>query len=155
MNQTFCQVVADLVTGGDVVWVHDYHLALFPRMLREMRNETDVVGSHSLQSPEDLPGNEIVAGRSKPVRMIFFIHVPFPTSQVFRELEHGEALLEGMLHADVVGFHAFDHARHFLNAAKRILGLTYESLVGGLIGVRHRGTKVLVTVSNVLSLIHI
>jgi len=149
VNQTFCQVVADLVTGGDVVWVHDYHLALFPRMLREMRNETDVVGSHSLQSPEDLPGNEIVAGRSKPVRMIFFIHVPFPTSQVFRELEHGEALLEGMLHADVVGFHAFDHARHFLNAAKRILGLTYESLVGGLIGVRHRGTKVLVTVSNV------
>jgi trehalose 6-phosphate synthase/phosphatase len=81
--------------------------------------------------------------------MIFFIHVPFPTSQVFRELEHGEALLEGMLHADVVGFHAFDHARHFLNAAKRILGSTYESLVGGLIGIRHRGTKVVVTVSNV------
>ena len=149
VNQTFCQVVADLVTGGDVVWVHDYHLALLPRMLREMRNETDVVGSHNLQPHDDLPGNEIVGGRTKPVRMIFFIHVPFPTSQVFRELEHGEALLEGMLHADVVGFHAFDHARHFLNAAKRILGLTYESLVGGLIGVRHRGTKVLVTVSNV------
>ncbi|EJK77054.1 hypothetical protein THAOC_01139, partial [Thalassiosira oceanica] len=85
----------------------------------------------------------------KPVRMIFFIHVPFPTSQVFRELQHGEDLLDGMLQADVVGFHAFDHARHFLNASKRILGLTYESLVGGLIGVRHRGTRVLVSVSNV------
>ena len=124
VNQKFCQVVADLVSGGDIVWVHDYHLALLPRMLREMRNETDVVhhggksstvGSSSRAAAgSDLPGNEIVGGRSKPVRMIFFIHVPFPTSQVFRELEHGEALLEGMLHADVVGFHAFDHARHFL-----------------------------------------
>ena len=161
VNQKFSQVVADLAKGGDVVWVHDYHLALLPRMLREMRNETDVVHPHGAEGkklsgggtgtshPEHLPGNEIVGGRGKPVRMIFFTHVPFPTSQVFRELEHGEALLEGILHADVVGFHAFDHARHFLNAAKRILGLTYESLVGGLIGVRHRGTKVLVTVSNV------
>merc|ERR1719203_1241779 len=68
-------------------------------------------------------------------KMVFFLHIPFPTSQIFRELEFGEAILEGMLHADVVGFHAFDHARHFLNASKRILGLNYESLVGGLIGV--------------------
>ena len=124
VNHTFAAEVAKIVQPDDVVWVHDYHLALLPRMLREMRNETDVVhhggksstvGSSSRAAAgSDLPGNEIVGGRSKPVRMIFFIHVPFPTSQVFRELEHGEALLEGMLHADVVGFHAFDHARHFL-----------------------------------------
>jgi trehalose 6-phosphate synthase/phosphatase len=54
-----------------------------------------------------------------------------------------------MLHADVVGFHAFDHARHFLNAAKRILGLNYESLVGGLIGVNYLSKTVLVSMSNV------
>ena len=149
VNRKFSQVVADLITGGDVVWVHDYHLALFPRMLREIRNETEVVGAGKGKKPVPGAPSDTVAAQQKPVRMVFFIHVPFPTSQVFRELEHGEALLEGMLHADVVGFHAFDHARHFLNAAKRILGLTYESLVGGLIGVRHRGTKVLVTVSNV------
>lgn len=162
VNQKFSEVVAGLVAGGDVVWVHDYHLALLPRMLREARNEANIVGSskegvrksfvHSAPPANKLgaPGGEYMgANNPMSVRMIFFIHVPFPTSQVFRELEHGEALLEGMLHADVVGFHAFDHARHFLNAAKRILGLTYESLVGGLIGVRHRGTKVLVTVSNV------
>ncbi|KAL7444630.1 hypothetical protein ACHAXH_008584 [Discostella pseudostelligera] len=159
VNQTFSDVVADLVSGGDIVWVHDYHLALLPRMLREARNEKNVVVSTTTVENsitpiqfEDVDNNKhaTVGGHhSKPVHMIFFIHVPFPTSQVFRELEHGEALLEGMLHADVVGFHAFDHARHFLNAAKRILGSTYESLVGGLIGIRHRGTKVVVTVSNV------
>jgi trehalose 6-phosphate synthase/phosphatase len=152
VNQKFSHVVARLVSGGDIVWVHDYHLALLPRMLREVRKEADVVTdakkaplSSIDESAEDGGAKDLV----RPVRMVFFIHVPFPTSQVFRELEHGEALLEGMLHADVVGFHAFDHARHFLNAAKRILGLTYESLSGGLIGVRHRGTKILVTVSNV------
>ena len=68
---------------------------------------------------------------------------------MFRELEHGESILEGILHADSIGFHAYDHARHFLNASKRILGLVSESLVGGLIGVRHRNTKVIVTISNV------
>ena len=161
VNRRFSQVVAELVSGGDIVWVHDYHLALLPRMLREARNETEAMGggkkAHVLSSASSHGGDREDSGGgglgnakdSRPVRMVFFIHVPFPTSQVFRELEHGEALLEGMLHADVIGFHAFDHARHFLNAAKRILGLTYETLVGGLIGVRHRGTNVLVTVSNV------
>jgi trehalose 6-phosphate synthase/phosphatase len=162
VNETFSRVVADLVSGGDIVWVHDYHLALLPRMLREARNERGVAGSSVASvaaggggggsaGPRAPPSGGGGADRrvDKPVRMIFFIHVPFPTSQVFRELEHGEALLEGMLHADLIGFHAFDHARHFLNAAKRILGLTYESLVGGLIGVRYRGTKVVVAVSNV------
>jgi len=153
VNRRFSQVVAQLVTGGDIVWVHDYHLALLPRMLREARGETEVVvggrRTHSLSVVSVADAKEDAAPTVRPIKMVFFIHVPFPTSQVFRELERGEELLEGMLHADVVGFHAFDHARHFLNAAKRILGLTYESLVGGLIGVRHRGTKVLVTVSNV------
>lgn len=149
VNQKFSHVLAQLVSGGDIVWVHDYHLALLPRMLREVRNETDVVADVKKVLPSSLDGDEETKEIVTPVRMVFFIHVPFPTSQVFRELEHGEALLEGMLHADVVGFHAFDHARHFLNAAKRILGLKYESLSGGLIGVRHRGTKILVTVSNV------
>ncbi|KAL7488757.1 hypothetical protein ACHAW6_014361 [Cyclotella cf. meneghiniana] len=145
VNRKFSQVVASLVSGGDIVWVHDYHLALLPRMLRESRNETSVVFERKKSHSSMIVQDDAV----KPIRLVFFIHVPFPTSQVFRELEHGEALLEGMLHADVIGFHAFDHARHFLNAAKRILGLSHESLVGGLIGVRHRGTKVLVTVSNV------
>eukprot|EP00980_Cylindrotheca_fusiformis_P014747 scaffold4011_cov95-Cylindrotheca_fusiformis.AAC.1 len=63
--------------------------------------------------------------------------------------EPAKSCRKGMLHADVVGFHAFDHARHFLNATKRILGLNYESLVGGLIGVNFLGRTVLVSMSNV------
>jgi trehalose-6-phosphate synthase len=49
-------------------------------------------------------------------------------TQIFRALAHGELLLQGMLSANIVGFHAFDHARHFLNAGKRLLGLSYQSI---------------------------
>ena len=128
VNSIFADIMSMMLRPNDMIWIHDYHLTLLPKMIHDA---------------------EIEETGKRTVEMIYFLHIPFPTSQVFRELEHGEAILEGMLHADVVGFHAFDHARHFLNASKRILGLTYESLVGGLIGVRYRRKKVLVTVSNV------
>jgi len=128
VNQAFANALSDKTNKGCTVWVHDYHLSLLPKLLDT---------------------SEQARYGTRTSKMVFFLHIPFPTSQIFRELECGEAILEGMLHADVLGFHAFDHARHFLNAAKRILGLNYESLVGGLIGVQYRGKTVLVTMSNV------
>lgn len=127
VNQEFAKVTQDLVDrdGSTYLWIHDYHLSLLPKYLSE-------------------PGR-----LTQACRKVFFLHIPFPTSQIFRELECGEELLQGMLHADVVGFHAFDHARHFLNATKRIMGLNYESLMGGLIGVQFGGRTVLVSMSNV------
>lgn len=128
VNQEFSTKMTGMLRAGDIVWIHDYHLSLLPQQLTAW--EMEKFGC-------------------KVTRKVFFLHIPFPTSQIFRELECGEKILIGMLHADVVGFHAFDHARHFLNAAKRILGLNYESLVGGLIGVNFRGSTVLVSMSNV------
>lgn len=128
VNQLFCEKLATLMRPNDIMWIHDYHLALLPQLMTEA---------------------EIARYGHKATRKVFFLHIPFPTSQIFRELECGESVLEGILHADVVGFHAFDHARHFLNAAKRILGLNYETIVGGLIGVAFKGGTVLVTMSNV------
>jgi trehalose 6-phosphate synthase/phosphatase len=128
VNRLFAQVMIELVRINDIIWVHDYHLSLLPQCLQEL---------------------EMAKAGRVMTRKVFFLHIPFPTSQIFRELECGEAILQGILHANVVGFHAFDHARHFLNAAKRILGLDYESMVGGLIGVHFQGKTVLVTMSNV------
>jgi trehalose 6-phosphate synthase/phosphatase len=129
VNKEFCRVLASsMLRPGDLLWIHDYHLSLLPQALTEW--EMEKFGC-------------------KVTRKVFFLHIPFPTSQIFRELECGERILTGMLHADVVGFHAFDHARHMLTAAKRILGLNYESLVGGLIGVSFQGSTVLVSMSNV------
>eukprot|EP00968_Pinguiococcus_pyrenoidosus_P019693 scaffold2171_cov253-Pinguiococcus_pyrenoidosus.AAC.7 len=111
-----------------IVWVHDYHLMLLPKMLHDV---------------------EISMFKERRSRVVFFLHIPFPTSQIFRTLSCGEALLQGMVSADVVGFHAFDHARHFLNACKRILGLNYKSRKGGLMGVEYQGRVVMVVMSHV------
>jgi len=138
VNRHFANICVEYVQPGDIVWVHDYHLALLPKMLDMGMAEKY---SSTLSDTHD--------NAAAIIKMVFFLHIPFPTSQIFRELECGESILEGMLHANVIGFHAFDHARHFLNAAKRILGLSYESLTGGLIGVRFGGKTVLVTLSNV------
>ncbi|TDH72885.1 hypothetical protein CCR75_009457 [Bremia lactucae] len=127
VNRVLANRVGKLCKDNDTVWVHDYHLLLFPSYLANMcRNEK----------------------RKRP-KMVFFLHVPFPTSEVFRELSHGTQLLEGVLDVDVVGFHSFDHARHFLNACKRFLGLTYQSRRGGNLGVDYRGRNVVITISHV------
>ena len=129
VNAAFAEKLSSLLQPGDIMWVHDYHLSLLPKMVDDKEQ--------SMYSGQSI------------TKKVFLLHIPFPTSQVFRELECGEAILEGMLHADVVGFHAFDHARHFLKAAKRIFGLNYESLIGGLIGVQLGRKTVLVTMHNV------
>lgn len=128
VNQSFCDTMLELIQPNDILWVHDYHLTLLPKLMTS--GEINLYG--------------------KPVtRQVFFLHIPFPTSQIFRELDCGSWLLEGILHSHVVGFHAFDHARHFLNAAKRIFGLKYETMAGGLIGVHFSGRTVMVSMSNV------
>ncbi len=81
---------------SDVVWVHDYQLVLVPQMLR---------------------------ARIPSARIGFFLHIPFPASEVVRILPWREQVLEGMLGADLVGFHTYTYQSHFSSAALRILGI--------------------------------
>jgi len=71
-----------------------------------------------------------ITSQGRLTRKIFFLHVPFPPSMIFKEMECGPEILEGMLNADVVGFHGFTDARHFLSSVKRILGVAHESFEG-------------------------
>ncbi len=77
-------------------WIHDFHFLLVPRMLRNR-----------------LPNS----------RIGFFLHTPFPSGEVFRTCPVRKELLDGVLGADLVGFHTYDYARHFLSVCERILGL--------------------------------
>lgn len=95
-NERFADVVAEHANEGDSIWVHDYQLMLLPSMLRRR-----------------LPG----------ARIGFFLHVPFPSSEVFRTLPSREKLLEGLLGADLIGFHTFAYLRHFATSLLRILGI--------------------------------
>ncbi len=95
VNQKFADVVLANAAENDTVWVHDYQLLLVPEMLREKRPD---------------------------LRIGFFLHIPFPSYEVFRILPQREELLNGLLGADLIGFHTYDYARHFNSSVKRLLG---------------------------------
>ncbi|KAI1324218.1 glycosyltransferase family 20 protein [Xylariaceae sp. FL0255] len=101
VNMLFAKTVLRDVQDGDIIWVHDYHLMLLPEMLRK-----------GLSDKKDV----------KDVKIGFFLHTPFPSSEVYRILPVREALLEGLLQCDLIGFHTYDYARHFLSSCSRILG---------------------------------
>lgn len=97
-NRLFAQAVAKDVQDGDLVWVHDYHLMLLPEMLREEIGDT-----------------------KKNVKIGFFLHTPFPSSEIYRILPVRNELLLGVLHCDLIGFHTYDYTRHFLSSCSRLL----------------------------------
>lgn len=98
MNRLFAKTMAKDVQDGDMIWVHDYHLMLLPEMLREEIGDT-----------------------KKNVKIGFFLHTPFPSSEIYRILPVREQLLMGVLQCDLIGFHTYDYARHFLSSCARIL----------------------------------
>ena len=91
-NQAFCDAILPRLKDGDAVWVHDYHLMLLPTMLKS---------------------------RMPSLRVGWFLHTPFPTSEVFRMLPMRDRLMRGLLGADLLGFHTSQYVSHFLAAAQR------------------------------------
>ncbi len=95
-NERFAEAVCRAHRPGDLIWVHDYQLALVPAMVRR---------------------------RIPDARIGFFLHIPFPAAEVFRLLPWREQLLEGLLGADLLGFHTFSYMRQFIDALTHTLGL--------------------------------
>jgi trehalose 6-phosphate synthase/phosphatase len=100
VNRKFAQRVLELAEKGDKIWVHDFHLMLVPKMIRDANPELSIG---------------------------FFMHIPFPSYEIFRILPWRRELVEGMLGADLIGFHNFDYERHFMSSVRRLLG--YESIL--------------------------
>ncbi|KAL2939777.1 putative alpha alpha-trehalose-phosphate synthase [UDP-forming] 11 [Bienertia sinuspersici] len=116
-NMVFAHKILEVLRlrgGEDYVWIHDYHLMVVPTLLRR---------------------------RVFRVKLGFFLHSPFPSSEIFRVIPVREEILRGLLNADLVGFHTFDYARHFLSCCSRMLGLEYKSKRGYL-GVEYYGRTV-------------
>ncbi|KAG0466954.1 hypothetical protein HPP92_018534 [Vanilla planifolia] len=119
VNKLFAdQLTQVLSPDDDFVWVHDYHLLALPTFLRK---------------------------RFPRVKLGFFLHSPFPSSEIFRTIPVREELLRALLNADLLGFHTFDYARHFLSCCSRLLGLDYESK-RGYIGLEYYGRTVAVKI---------
>ncbi|KAL6206741.1 PREDICTED: probable alpha,alpha-trehalose-phosphate synthase [UDP-forming] 7 [Fragaria vesca subsp. vesca] len=114
-NKIFSQRVIEVINPeDDYVWIHDYHLMVLPTFLRRRFNR---------------------------LRMGFFLHSPFPSSEIYRTLPVREEILKALLNSDLIGFHTFDYARHFLSCCSRMLGLEYQSK-RGYIGLDYYGRTV-------------
>ena len=96
VNKIFCDVLAETAEPGDMIWIHDYHLMLLPELVRD---------------------------RIPDISIGFFLHIPFPSYEMFRILPSRAEILRGLLGADLIGFHTYDYARHFLSSCHRILGI--------------------------------
>ena len=94
VNNKFAQCIIENYNEGDLIWIHDYQLMLCPKIVR------------------DLIPNSIIG---------FFLHIPFPSFEIFRIFPWRKELLSGILGSDLVGFHTYNYQRHFLSSVKRIL----------------------------------
>ncbi|MGI9553742.1 MAG: bifunctional alpha,alpha-trehalose-phosphate synthase (UDP-forming)/trehalose-phosphatase [Thermodesulfobacteriota bacterium] len=99
VNERFCEAVLEVAKPDDIIWIHDYHLMLLPKMIREK-----------------IPNAQIG----------FFLHIPFPSSEIFRLIPWCKELVEGLLGSDLIGFHTFDYVRHFGESVRRILGIEHH-----------------------------
>lgn len=105
VNRVFADAAVRHAEAGDFIWVHDYQLALVPRMLREGQ----------------LPGD---------ARIGYFLHIPFPPYDLFRTLPWSRQILAGMLGASLVGFHVAEYCHNFFDSVEQILGARCDRLRG-------------------------
>lgn len=96
VNEKFFKNIKMHIEENDTIWIHDYQLMLLPKMIKEEYPDTKIG---------------------------FFLHIPFPSYEIFRLLIWREEIIHGLLGADLIGFHTFEYVRHFLSCTRRLLGL--------------------------------
>ncbi|NLX65571.1 MAG: bifunctional alpha,alpha-trehalose-phosphate synthase (UDP-forming)/trehalose-phosphatase, partial [Bacteroidales bacterium] len=96
VNRLFCKETIPFIEKDDMVWVQDYQLMLLPKMIRTEKPDANIG---------------------------YFHHIPFPSYELFRVLPQRKVILEGLLGADLIGFHTHDYMRHFISAIYRVLDL--------------------------------
>ncbi|GLD93506.1 hypothetical protein PINS_up002098 [Pythium insidiosum] len=122
VNRTFAKRVVETYHTGDVIWIHDFHFLMLPSyLLRKLRG----------------------------AMIAMYLHVPFPSSEIFRCLSMRTEILRAMLCADHIGFLVFEHARHFLTSCKRLLGLNYKTSQNGMLVLEYNGRKINISCSHI------
>ncbi len=99
VNEMFAQISEEIIEEGDIVWIHDYQLMLLPSLLRKKFNNISIG---------------------------YFHHIPFPSYELFRVLPERAELLNGLLGADLIGFHTHEYMRHFISAVERVCDLNFD-----------------------------
>ncbi|MFN8673023.1 MAG: bifunctional alpha,alpha-trehalose-phosphate synthase (UDP-forming)/trehalose-phosphatase [Candidatus Sericytochromatia bacterium] len=96
VNYLIAEKINEVAKENDLIWIHDFHLFLVPQYLRKLGCKNKIG---------------------------FFLHIPFPSSELFRQIPARKEILEGVLESDLIGFHDYSYLKHFCNSARAILGL--------------------------------
>ncbi len=101
INEYFCETLVKILQPDDILWIHDYHLMLLPKLIREKYPDLSIG---------------------------FFLHIPFPPFEIYRLLpkEWRIEILEGIIGADLIGFHTNDYTQNFLKCVLRLLGFDHN-----------------------------
>ena len=108
VNRRFAEATARAAADGATVWIQDYQLQLVPKMLRMLRPDLTIG---------------------------FFLHIPFPPVELFMQMPWRTEIIEGLLGADLVGFHLPGGAQNFLILSRRLVGANTSR---ASVGVRSR-----------------
>lgn len=114
VNRKFATSVLEELSAYDVVWMHDYHLALAPQFVRE---------------------------HCPSVKIAYFWHIPFPSIDLFRALPWYKEVLLGLLNSDFIGFHIKTYVQNFLDCVESLLDASVDR-EKGLVIINGRLTKV-------------
>lgn len=95
VNQLVADAIIEEAKDDETLWVHDFHLFLVPGMVKDKRPN---------------------------LKIGFFLHIPFPSSEIFRELPQRKEILYSLLRCNLVGFHDLSYLNHFRSSLQRILG---------------------------------
>lgn len=95
INQLVADKILETVGKDDIVWIHDFHFFLVPGFIKN---------------------------KNPKIKTGFFLHIPFPSSEIYRELPHRREILESLLRCDQIGFHDLSYLNHFRSSVQRVLG---------------------------------
>ena len=110
VNRLMAEEISKHLSDNDTIWIHDFHFFLLAKFLREY---------------------------NKNIRIGFFLHIPFPSSEIFRQLPVRNEILEGLLNCDLIGFHDYSYLRHFTTSLWHLL-----SIESDLLNVNYKGRKI-------------
>lgn len=95
VNEMVADAIVKEAKDDDIIWVHDFQLLLVPGLVKDQRPE---------------------------LKVGFFLHIPFPSSEIFRELPQRKEILHSLLRCDQIGFHDLSYLNHFRSSVQRVLG---------------------------------
>lgn len=105
-NQVMAEEVLKICGPEDTIWIHDFHFMLLPQILKSKKPN---------------------------LKVGFFLHIPFPSSEIFKQLPVREKILNGLIACDLIGFQEHSYLRHFVVSLGAFLGIEssfFKAIIG-------------------------